>query len=147
MLKFRTLDKLPILALTTLWLAYALQGWYLSAHHIIWLVGASIASVALAIAWKSSPLFERFTSLGSQGLFVVVTVSLIISLAVVLAITWTTSFTLVVIPFVAMIFAQVEMGFAGFTKLETFFFLIFVAGTGLLFGELVDLNIFPSSRY
>jgi hypothetical protein len=139
--------KLPALALITLWLAYALLGWYLSAHHIIWLVGASIAFIALVVAWKSSPLLERFTSLGSQGLFVVVIVSLILSISVALAITWTNSFTLVVIPFVAMILAQVEMGFSGFDKLATFLFLTFIAGTGLVFGELVDLNVFPSSRY
>ncbi|MDV2993696.1 MAG: hypothetical protein N4J56_003350 [Chroococcidiopsis sp. SAG 2025] len=146
MLKFQCFLKLPVLALITLWLAYALLGWYLSAHHIIWLVGASIISVALAVAWKSNPLLERFTSLGSQGLFVVITVSLIVSLSVVLAITWTNSFTLIVIPFAAMILAQIEMVFSGFDKLATFLFLMFVATTGLVFGEVVDLNIFPSNK-
>ena len=147
MLKFECFFKLPVLALITLWLAYALLGWYLCAHQIIWLVGAFITSVALAVAWKSSPLLDRFTNLGSQGLFVVVIVSLIISIAVALAITWTDSFTIVVIPFVAMILAQVEMGFSGFAKLATFLFLMFIAGTGLVFGEIVDLNVFPSSKY
>ena len=147
MLKFECFLKLPVLALIALWLAYALLGWYLSAHHIIWLVGAFIISLALAVAWKSNPLLERFTSLGSQGLFVIVAISLIISLSVALAITWTNSFTLIVIPFVAMILAQLEMGFSGFDKLATFLFLMFVAGTGLIFGEVVDLNIFPSNRY
>lgn len=147
MLKFKWLYQLPILALIALWLAYALQGWYLSAHHIIWLVGASIASVALAVAWKGNPLLEHFTSLGSQGLFTVVIVSLIISIMVALAITWTTSFTLVVIPFFAMLLAQVEMGFAGFGKSETFLFLTLVAGTALLFGEVIDVSVFPSTRH
>ena len=136
-----------MLALITLWLAYALLGWYLSAHHIIWLVGAFITSVALAVVWKSSPLLAHFTSLGSQGLLVVVIVSLIISISVALAITWTNSFTLVVIPFLAMILAQVEMVFSGFDKLTTFLFLTFIAGAGLAFGQIVDLNVFPSSRY
>jgi len=147
MLKFECFFKLPVLALLTLWLAYALLGWYLSAHHIIWLVGACTTFVALAVAWKSSPLLDRFTSLGSQDLFIVVIVSLIISISVALAITWTNSFTLVVIPFVAMILAQVEMGFSGFDKLATFLFLTFIAGTGLVFGEVVDLTLFPSSKY
>lgn len=138
--------KLPVLALITLELAYALLGWYLCADHIIWLLGALIASVALAVAWKSSPLLDRFTNLGSQGLFVVVIVSLIISISVV-AITWTNSFTLVVIPFFAMILAQVEMGFSGFDKLATFLFLTLIAGTGLVFGKIGYLNVFPSSRY
>jgi hypothetical protein len=147
MLKFECFFKLPVLALITLYLAYALLGWYLSAHHIIWLVGAFVTSVALAMAWKSSPLFERFTSLGSQGLFVVITVSLIISLLVALAITWTNSFPLVIIPFLAMILVQLEMSFSGFDKFATLLCLTFVATTGLVFGEVVDLNIFPSSRY
>lgn len=147
MLKFECFFKLPRLALITLWLAYAFLGWYLSAHHIIWLVGAFITSVALAVVWKSSPLLERFTSLGSQGLFVVVSISLIISLSVASAITWTTSFTLFVIPFVSMVLAQVEMSFSGFDKLSTFLCLMFIATTGLAFGEVVDVNIFPSNRY
>lgn len=99
------------------------------------------------MVWKSTPLLKRFTGLGSQGLFAVVSVSLIISLSVALAITWTTSFTLVVIPFVSMILAQIEMIFSGFDKLTTFLFLIFIAATGLTFGAIVDINFFPSNRY
>lgn len=99
------------------------------------------------MAWKSSPLLDRFTNLSSQGLFVVVIVSLVISISVALAITWTNLFTLVVIPFVAMTLTQVEMRFSGFDKLATFLFLTFIAATGLVFGEVIDLNVFPSSRH
>ncbi len=35
-----SLGKIPLMPLILLWLAYALLGWYLAAHQIIWLVGA-----------------------------------------------------------------------------------------------------------
>ncbi len=50
-------SRFPDFSLVLLWLAYALFGWYLSAHHIVWLVGIFIAAIALFIASKSSPLF------------------------------------------------------------------------------------------
>ncbi len=53
------LKKITSLSLLLLWLAYALLGWYLSAHHIIWLVGIFIATVALFGGRKNSSLFER----------------------------------------------------------------------------------------
>lgn len=53
------LSRSPWLPLVLLWLAYALLGWYLSAHHIVWLLGAFVAVLSLAVASKSSPLLER----------------------------------------------------------------------------------------
>ncbi len=143
----RPATKTPLLALSTLWLAYALLGWYLSAHHIIWLVGAFVAIIALTIIWKSSPLLAHLSKLGSQGLFVVICVSLIFSLSVSLAITWSTSFAFVVVPFITTFFAQIEMSFNGFNKSRKLLFLTLTAGLGLAFGEIVDLIILPSVRY
>lgn len=138
----KSLDRIPWLSLVILWLAYALLGWYLSAHHIIWLVGAFVALVSLAVAWKSNPLLKRLLDLSSQGLVVVVIASVIVSILVTLAIIWNTAFNLIVIPFVATVLAQVESSFSGWSKPQTFLVLTFVAGFGLIVGEIVDLTIF-----
>ena len=50
----KTFNKIPLLPLVLLWLTYTLIGWYLSAHHIVWLVGAFIIVLALAVGWNSS---------------------------------------------------------------------------------------------
>lgn len=141
------INKIPLLALSTLWLAYVLLGWYLSAHHVVWLVGAFVVFIAKAIIWKGSPLLNHLSNLGSQGLFAVIGVSLFVSLSVALAITWSTSFAFIAIPFITTFFAQVEMGFYGFNKSQMLLFLTLTAGFGLIFGELVDLAILPSVRY
>ena len=143
----KPVGRIPLLALSPLWLAYTLLGWYLSAHHIIWLVGAFIAFTTLVIIWKSSPLLAHLSNLSSQGLFVVISVSLIFSLLVALAITWSTSFAFMIMPFITTFFAQVEMSFNGFNKLQRLFFLTLTAGLGLIFREGIDLVILPSVRY
>lgn len=143
----RPVNRIPLLALSMLWLAYALLGWYLSAHHIVWLVGAFVVFIALALIWKSNPLLERLSSLGSQGLFVVIGISLVFSLSVALAITWSTSFLFIAMPFITTFFAQVEMSFKGFKKSQKLLFLTITAGFGLIFGEILDIGILPSVRY
>lgn len=138
----KSLGRIPWLSLVILWLAYALLGWYLSAHHIIWLAGAFVALISLAVASKSNPLLKRLISISSQGLVVVVIASVIGSILGTLAITWNTTFNLIVIPFVATVLAQIESSFIGWSKPQTFLLLTFVAGFGLMFGEIVDLTIF-----
>lgn len=142
-----SVNKIPLLSLSTLWLAYALLGWYLSAHHIAWLVGAFVVFIAKAIVWKSSPLLRHLSNLGSQGLFVVITVSLVFSVAIALAITWSTSFAFIIVPFITTFFAQFEMGLNGFNKSQKLCLLTITAGLGLIFGEIVDLVVLPSVRY
>lgn len=141
------LSMIPWRPLVLLWLAYALMGWYLSAHHIVWLVGAFVASVALAVAWKSSPLLERLVRFGSQGWFVILIISLIISTSVALVATWSILLTLIVIPLVTTFLAKVEMRLAGFSQIDTFLFLTILAGFGLGLGEMIDLVLLPSIRY
>lgn len=133
--------------LMLLWLAYALLGWYLSAHHIVWLVGAFVAAFALAFASKGSPLLERLVRFGSQGLVAVLIISLIVSTSFVLAAIWSILFALIVIPLGTTFLAEVEMGFAGFSKLDTFLLLTVIAGLGLGLGELTDIVLLPSMRY
>ena len=133
--------------LMLLWLAYALLGWYLSAHHIVWLVGAFVAAFALAFASKGSPLLERLVRFGSQGLVAVLIISLIVSTSFVLAAIWSILFALIVIPLGTTFLAEVEMRFAGFSKLDTFLLLTVIAGLGLGLGELTDIVLLPSMRY
>jgi len=140
-------SRIPWLPLILLWLVYALLGWDLSAHHIVWLVGVFVAAVALAVAWKSSPVLNRLVELGSQGLFVLLIISLIISASVALAATWSLLFTLIVMPLAATVLAEVEMRFAGFNKLDTLVVLTMLAGFGLGLGEIVDIKLLPSIRY
>ena len=111
------LSRIPWLPLMLLWLAYALLGWYLSAHHIVWLVGAFVAAFALAFASKGSPLLDRLVRFGSQGLVAVLIISLIVSTSFVLAAIWSILFALIVIPLGTTFLAEVEMRFAGFSKL------------------------------
>jgi hypothetical protein len=71
--------KITSLSLLLLCVAYAFFGWYLSAYHIIWLVGSFIATVAFFGGRKNSSLFERSLSFflpGSLGIFII---SLIVS--------------------------------------------------------------------
>lgn len=140
-------SRIPRLPLVLLWLTYALLGWELSAHHIVWLVGAFVAALALAVAWKSSPLLESLVMFCSQGWVVLLLISLIISISVALAITCSILLTLIVMPLVTTFFAEVEMSFAGFSKRNTFLFLTVISGVGLGLGELIDIVLLPSLRY
>ncbi len=141
------LSTSPRLALVLLCLAYALLGWYLSAHHIVWLVGAFLAAVALAFAWKSSPWLERLVRFCSQGLVAALTISLIASILLALAATKTILLTLIVMPLFSTFLAELEMNFAGFSQTIKFLTLTIIAGLGLGLGEIIDIVFFPSIRY
>ncbi|MBD2300406.1 hypothetical protein H6G28_17640 [Nostoc sp. FACHB-190] len=135
--------KIPMLPLVLLWLAYALLGWYLAVHHIVWLVGAFIAAVAIAVVRRSNAWLEELTAFGSKILIVILT----LGASVALVATWSVLFSLFLIPIATTLLADLEMRFAGFDKKESFRVLTFLAGTGLFIGEAVDLLFFPSSRF
>ena len=141
------LSRSPWLPLVLLWLAYALLGWYLSAHHIVWLLGAFVAVLSLAVAWKSSPLLERFVRFGFQGWFAVLTISLILSISVALAVTQPILLPLIVMPLATTFLAELEMNFAGFSQINKFLTLTIIAGLGLGLGEIIDIVLLPSLRY
>lgn len=142
------ISTIPWLPLLLLLLAYALLGWYLSAHHIVWLVGAFVAVVALAVTWKSRLWFEPLLKFGSQGLGAVLILSLVVSVSIALATTnGSILIFLVFILLLATFFSEIELRFAGFSRLNTLLFLIFLAGLGLGLGEIIDIVFLPSSRY
>ncbi|MBW4644976.1 MAG: hypothetical protein KME23_18620 [Goleter apudmare HA4340-LM2] len=137
---FRTV---PFLSLLLLWIAYALLGWYLAAHHIIWLAGAFITAIALAVARKSISWLESLFAFGSQGLIII----LFLSVSMAIIATWWLLFSLFLIPVATTILADLEMRFAGFSKGDSFWTLTMVAVLGLGIGEFIDLVILPSIRY
>ena len=144
----RFISTNPWLPLVLLWLTYALLGWYLSAHHIAWLVGAFVAVVALAIAWKSRIWLQHLLKFGFQGLGAVLIFSFITSASI--ALVTTNSFILILLSFIILLttsFSYIEMGFAGFSKPNTLWLLILIAGLGLGLGELTDIIFLPSVRY
>ncbi|NJM73228.1 MAG: hypothetical protein HC862_25580 [Scytonema sp. RU_4_4] len=141
------LSRIPWFSLVLLWLTYTLVGWYLSAHHIVWLVGIFIVSVALYVASRGNSLLERLISFSSQGLFAVLLVSLIISTSIALAVAWSRLLTLLFIPLITTVLAEIEMLFAGFSKIDTFLVLTVFAALGLVVGEIIDVVFLPSNKY
>ncbi|MEH1795409.1 MULTISPECIES: hypothetical protein [unclassified Nostoc] len=136
-------SRIPLKPLVLLWLAYTLLGWYLAANHIVWLVGAFVAAMVLAIVRKSTSWLERFVEFGSQTLAVV----LFLSISIVFVATWSLLLRLFIIPLATTLLADLEMRFSGFNKLDSFWILTVLAVLGLVVGELIDILLFPSSRY
>lgn len=144
----RFISTNPWLPLVLLWLTYALLGWYLSVHHIAWLIGAFVAVVALAIAWKSRLWLEHLLKFVSQGLGAVLILSLIASVSI--ALVTTNNFILIFLSFIILLttyFSDIEMRFAGFSRPNTLWLLILLAGLGLGLGETIDIVFLPSMRY
>ncbi len=139
----RFLNRIPSLPLVLLWLAYALVGWHLSAHHIVWLVGAFVAALAVAVVWKNSLWLDGLVRLASQGWVVL----LLISTSAALAVIWSILLPLILVPLVTTILTKIELRFVGLSKLDTFLVLTVIAGFGLGVGKMIDLVLLPSMRY
>lgn len=129
--------------LVLLWLAYTLLGWYLAAHHIIWLVGSFVAAMVIAVARKSISWLERLVEFGSKTLAVI----LFLSISIAFVATWSLLLRLFVIPLATTLLADLEMRFSGLNKLDSFWILTVIAILGLVIGELIDILLFPSRRY
>lgn len=139
--------KIPLLPLGLLCLTYTLLGWYLSAHHIVWLVGAFMIVFTLAVGWNKSYWLEQLVKSISRELVTVLVVSLVVSILVALATTWSVLLSLVLLPLATLFLAEVELGFAGFGKLNTFLTVTILAGFSLGLGEIIDILFFPSIRF
>ena len=135
--------RIPVMPLILLWLAYALLGWYLAAHHIIWLTGALVVSVTLAIVRKTIVWLEQLVAIGSRILVVV----LFLILSVALVETWSVFFSLFLIPIATTFLADLEMRWKGFNKTDSFWILTVLALSGLVVGEMIDILILPSSAF
>ncbi|MCC5666692.1 hypothetical protein LC653_23080 [Nostoc sp. CHAB 5784] len=136
-------NRIPLMPLVLLWLAYTLLGWYLAAHHIIWLVGAFVAAMVIAVVRKSISWLERLVEFGSKILAVI----LFLSISIAFVATWSLLLRLFLTPLATTLLADLEMRFSGFNKLDSFWILTVIAILGLVIGELIDILLFPSSRY
>lgn len=124
-------------------LAYILLGWYLAANHIIWLVGAFVVAMVIAVARKSFSWLERLIEFGSKTLVVI----LFLSISIALVATWSILLRLFMIPLATTLLADLEMRFSGYNKLDSFWVITVLAVLGLVVGEIIDILLFPSSRY
>ncbi|MCC5627055.1 hypothetical protein [Nostoc sphaeroides] len=136
-------NRIPLMPLILLWLAYTLLGWYLAANHIIWLVGAFVAAMVIAVVRKSISWLERLVEFGSQTLVVI----LFLSISIALVATWSLLLRLFLIPLATTLLADLEMRFSSFNKHDSFWVLTVIAILGLVMGELIDILLFPSTRY
>ncbi|BAY93747.1 hypothetical protein IQ278_10360 [Tolypothrix sp. LEGE 11397] len=140
--------KITSLSLLLLCVAYAFLGWYLSAYHIIWLVGSFIATVAFFGGRKNSSLFERSLSFFPPGLLGIFIISLIVSLILfALAVNSPILGILIVTPLATTVLAELEMRLTGLNRLNALVILILIAGFGLVVGEMIDVLLVPSTRY
>ncbi|WP_445627850.1 hypothetical protein [Nostoc sp. DSM 114167] len=136
-------NRIPLMPLIFLLLAYILLGWYLAANHIIWLVGAFVVAMVIAVARKSFSWLERLVEFGSKTLVVI----LFLSISIALVATWSILLRLFMIPLATTLLADLEMRFSGYNKLDSFWIITVLAVLGLVVGEIIDILLFPSSRY
>lgn len=130
-------------SLVLLWSAYALVGWNLAAHHVIWFTGFLIIALTITMSWAGTQWLKSALRYIPNVLLVILTASLLIALAL----TSSLFLTLAVIPFLTTYLAWNEMRFIKFNQLNTFWILVAVAIVGLGMGEVLDLWILPSARY
>jgi hypothetical protein len=138
-------STIPGLSLAALWLAYVLLGWYLSFYNIFWFVGAAVVAGALALCWKSISWLENLIKSSSTGLLMILSM-LMLSILLVATI-GSTLIPIVVMPLPITFLANVEMRFAGFSKLNTILILAAIAGFGLALGEGIDIFFLSSTGY
>ncbi|MBW4433814.1 MAG: hypothetical protein KME28_19395 [Pelatocladus maniniholoensis HA4357-MV3] len=136
-------NQFPLITLLLHWLAYAFLGWYLSVHHIVWLVGVLVVALVLALVGRSITWLNRLLDYGSQVLIVTVVLSMSVIVVAILPI----FFTFIVTPLATTVLAEIELRFAGFSKRDALLFLTLLAALGLVVGETIDLIFLPSSRY
>jgi len=139
--------KKPWMALILLGGEYALLGWYLSAHHIFWLVGTFVVVVTFGVVWKSNPLLKFLDWFINQRLLVTISVSLLISLVVTLTFTNPILLSLFLLPLIVLLYTLLEMRDANFNQGDIFLWLVIMTSFCLGLGEAIDLFVVPSIRY
>jgi hypothetical protein len=142
------LPKLPRTSIGLLGVAYILLGWYLSAYHVVWLVGVLVVFFTIAVAWKTNPIVELLLKLfGSQSLVVVISLSLLVSCMTAFVAVEPQLATILTAPTVSTLLATLDLQSAGVRPLEAFVSLTIVALVGLGLGEGIDTILLPSIRY
>lgn len=139
--------SLPWLSLGLFWCAYAMLGWYLAAHHIIWLVGAAAILAIVIISGTGRALLEQLFGVISRTLLIVVFLSFLISVCAFLFVSKFEFLGLVFLPLVTTVLADLSLRSAGFEQRQMWIYLVVIAGLGIGLGEVFDLVFLPSMRY
>jgi hypothetical protein len=145
-MNLESLGRMPWGALASLWLGYALMGWYLAAHHIVWLVGTLVVLTTLAVAWKGVPFFKQLSWSSPRSLLVITITTLALSLCVILFVSDFQFLGLIFLPVVTMFWADLEMRSADFNRPQILLNLAMVSGLGIGLGETIAHVIIPSMR-
>jgi hypothetical protein len=130
-------------SLVLLWSAYALVGWNLAAHHVIWFMGFLSIALSITMSWVGNRLLKQALQYIPTVLLVILTASLLVALVL----TSSLFLTLAFVPFLTTYLAWNEMRFVKFSQMRTFWILLAIAILGLGIGEILDLWILPSARY
>jgi hypothetical protein len=147
MKSFKFSRPMPCLSLGLLWLAFAVLGWYLSANHVLWFVGAFLVVTILTIVRKSSPLFALSIWSSVEDQVVVIMFTIFAILPLVLAIVWSTASELLLLSLLATFAADMDLRLQGLGSENRRMALTLTSGLGLGIGEIIDLIVLPSARY
>lgn len=142
-MSFNVGARIPLKSLVLLCFAYTWLGWYLAAHHIVWLVGSVVTVCVLAVIGQTTTWLESLIEFGSRTVVVI----LFLSISIALVASWSIIFSLVLMPLATAMLANLELRFAGLSKSDRFLLIIISASLSLGFGETVDLLFLPSVRY
>lgn len=136
-------SSLPWLSLFLLCLSYALVGWSLAAHHVVWFASFLIIALAMVSSWAGSKWAGRILGYVPIVLLIASFISVFVTLTVISSLFLILGF----IPMLTTFFAWQEMRFWKFSNTYTFLTLLCSAFLGLGLGELLDLGVLASSRY
>ncbi|MBW4528904.1 MAG: hypothetical protein KME18_27735 [Phormidium tanganyikae FI6-MK23] len=146
-MKSESFSQLPWLSLGMLWFAHAMLGWYLAAHHVVWLIGVAAIVVLLLITGKGGALLEQLSWFTSRSLLIALSISSFVSIGAFLFVTDFQFLGLIFLPVVTMFLADLELRSVGFNPRQILLFLAVLAGLGIGFGEAIDLVLIPSMRF
>jgi hypothetical protein len=142
-MNFNVFALTPVKSLLLLGFAYTWLGWYLSAHHIVWLVGSFVTVFVIAVIYQTTSWLDWLAEIGSRILVVV----LFLSITIATVVSWSIIFSLILMPLATIMLTNMELRFAGLTKSDRFLIIIIFAGLSLGFGEFVDIAFLPCVRY
>jgi hypothetical protein len=142
-MSFNVFARIPTKSLVLLCFAYVWLGWYLAAHHVVWLVGSIVLFSVLAIIRQTTSWLEQLVEFGSRTLAVI----LFLTISIALVASWSLVFSLIVMPLATAMLADMELRFAGMSKSDRFLLIFVSAGLSLGFGEIIDLLFLPSVRF
>jgi hypothetical protein len=135
--------RIPWSPLVLFWLAYGLVGWYLSAHDIVWYIAIFTAVVVMVVSLTTNPWLGGLLGYIPQILVIVLTISILVTLAV----SFSSLSTLIFMPLFTSFLAWQELRSQNLRKKTVLWALVAIALVGLAVGEVVDLSILPNNHY